>query len=286
MADNINSSDNWDLIVKPQTSLFQLNLKEVWRYRDLILLMVKRDITAVYKQTVLGPVWMFVQPIFTTLIYTFTFGSANISTDGIPAILFYLMGQTFWTYFADCLNKTSSTFIANAGVFGKVYFPRLVMPLSVIISNLIKLGIQLLLLTGVYAYYSISTDAVSPQWEYFILLPFFIIILGIFGLSLGILFSSFTTKYRDFVFLLGFAVQLLMFLSCVVFPATMFKGTTQSLILSNPVASSLEAMKFILTGHGLFSVSHILIGFAVTTVMFLLSILIFNRTEKSFMDTV
>lgn len=286
MADNIHSSDDWDLIVKPQTSLFQLNLKEVWRYRDLILLMVKRDITAVYKQTVLGPVWMFVQPIFTTLIYTFTFGSAKISTDGIPAILFYLMGQTFWTYFADCLNKTSNTFIANAGVFGKVYFPRLVMPLSVIISNLIKLGIQLLLLICVYVYYCIQSDTIYPQWEYFILLPFFIFILGIFGLSLGILFSSFTTKYRDFVFLLGFAVQLLMFLSCVVFPATMFKGTTQSLILLNPVASSLEAMKFILTGHGLFSVSHILIGLAITTAMFLLSILIFNRTEKSFMDTV
>lgn len=286
MADNVHSSDDWDLIVKPQTSLFQLNLKEVWRYRDLILLMVKRDITAVYKQTVLGPVWMFVQPIFTTLIYTFTFGSAKISTDGIPAILFYLMGQTFWTYFADCLNKTSNTFIANAGVFGKVYFPRLVMPLSVIISNLIKLGIQLLLLICVYVYYCIQADTIYPQWEYFILLPFFIFILGIFGLSLGILFSSFTTKYRDFVFLLGFAVQLLMFLSCVVFPATMFKGTTQSLILLNPVASSLEAMKFILTGHGLFSVSHILIGLAITTAMFLLSILIFNRTEKSFMDTV
>lgn len=286
MADTINNSDKWDLIVKPQTSLFQLNLKEVWRYRDLILLMVKRDITAVYKQTVLGPVWMFVQPIFTTLIYTFTFGSANISTDGIPAILFYLMGQTLWTYFADCLNKTSNTFIANAGVFGKVYFPRLVMPISVIISNLIKLGIQLLLLIVVYVYYCISSDAISPQWEYVVLLPFFVVILGIFGLSLGILFSSFTTKYRDFVFLLGFAVQLLMFLSCVVFPATMFKGTTQFLILCNPVASTLEATKFILTGHGLFSVYHILIGLAITSVMFLLSILIFNRTEKSFMDTV
>lgn len=286
MADNVDSSDNWDLIVKPQTSLFQLNLKEVWRYRDLILLMVKRDITAVYKQTILGPVWMFVQPIFTTLIYTFTFGSANISTDGIPAILFYLMGQTFWTYFADCLNKTSNTFIANAGVFGKVYFPRLVMPVSVIMSNLIKLGIQLLLLICVYIYYCIKVDSIHPQWEYFILLPFFIFVLGIFGLSLGILFSSFTTKYRDFVFLLGFAVQLLMFLSCVVFPATMFKGTTQFIILCNPVASALEAMKFILTGHGIFSVYHILIGLAITSVMFLLSILIFNRTEKSFMDTV
>ncbi len=286
MADNIHSSDNWDLIVKPQTSLFQLNLKEVWRYKDLILLMVKRDITAVYKQTILGPIWMFVQPIFTTLIYTFTFGNAKISTDGMPPILFYLMGQTFWTYFADCLNKTSNTFIANAGVFGKVYFPRLVMPISVIISNLIKLGIQLMLLICIYIYYGIQVDTIYPQWEYFILLPFFIFVLGVFGLSLGILFSSFTTKYRDFVFLLGFAVQLLMFLSCVVFPATMFKGTTQFLILLNPVASSLEAMKFILTGHGLFSVSHILIGLAVTTVMFLLSILIFNRTEKSFMDTV
>ncbi len=281
-----NLNQTWDIIIKPKSSLFQLNLKEVWTYKDLIFLLVKRDLTAAYKQTVLGPVWMFIQPIFTTLIYTFTFGQAKISTDGIPALLFYLIGLTFWNYFADCLNKTSTTFIANAGVFGKVYFPRLVMPLSVIMSNLIKLGIQVVLLFIVYLYFLANTSLINLQWQYLMLLPFFIILLGLFGLSLGILFSSLTTKYRDFTFLLGFAVQLLMFLSCVVFPATLFKGNIQKLIMCNPVASVLEAIKFILTGHGIFSIHYIIISCGITFILFMFSIVIFNRTEKVFMDTV
>lgn len=281
-----NLNQTWDIIIKPKSSLFHLNLKEVWTYKDLIFLLVKRDLTAAYKQTVLGPVWMFIQPIFTTLIYTFTFGQAKISTDGIPALLFYLIGLTFWNYFADCLNKTSTTFIANAGVFGKVYFPRLVMPLSVIMSNLIKLGIQVVLLFIVYLYFLANTSLINLQWQYLMLLPFFIILLGLFGLSLGILFSSLTTKYRDFTFLLGFAVQLLMFLSCVVFPATLFKGNIQKLIMCNPVASVLEAIKFILTGHGIFSIHYIIISCGITFILFMFSIVIFNRTEKVFMDTV
>lgn len=279
-------SEDWDIIVKPKNSFFSLNLKEVWAYKDLIFLMVKRDVTAIYKQTVLGPLWIFIQPIFTTLIYTFTFGQANLSTDGIPALLFYLIGQTFWNYFSECLNKTSNTFIANASVFGKVYFPRLVMPLSVIISNLLKLSIQLVLMLIVFTYFYFTSNVLQPQWQYIILLPFFVFLLGLFSLSLGILFSSLTTKYRDFSFLLGFAVQLIMFLSCVIFPASMFKGITQKIMLFNPVASSLESIKFILTGHGVFSLHYILIGIAISTVLFLFSILIFNRTEKSFMDTV
>lgn len=279
-------STSWDIIVKPKSSLFSLNLKEVWAYKDLILLLVKRDVTAVYKQTVLGPVWMFIQPIFATLIYTFTFGQANLSTDGIPAILFYLIGQTFWNYFAECLNKTSTTFIANASVFGKVYFPRLVMPLSVIISNLLRLGIQIVLMTIVYLYYFFTTGTLQPATPYLIVLPFFIILLGAFSLSLGILFSSFTTKYRDFTFLLGFAVQLIMFLSCVVFPASMFKGTVQKLIMCNPVAVCLEGIKYALTGHGVFSFQYLALSAVVTLVLFLFAIIIFNRTEKSFMDTV
>jgi lipopolysaccharide transport system permease protein len=279
-------SADWDIIVRPKSSLFSLNIREVWVYKDLILLLVKRDVTAIYKQTILGPLWMFIQPIFATLVYTFTFGQANLSTDGIPALLFYLIGQTFWTYFSECLNKTSNTFIANASVFGKVYFPRLVMPFSVIISNLLRLSIQILLLLIVYIYFYKTTQLLDPQLKYFIVLPFFVILLGLFSLSLGILFSSLTTKYRDFTFLLTFAVQLIMFLSCVVFPASMFKGITQKLIMCNPVAASLEAIKFILTGHGFFSLQYIVLSVIITTGLFLTSIVIFNRTEKSFMDTV
>lgn len=277
---------DWDIIVRPQNSLFSINLREVWAYKDLIFLLVKRDITSIYKQTILGPLWMFIQPIFATLIYTFTFGQANLTTDGIPALLFYLIGQTFWNYFSECLNKTSVTFIANAAVFGKVYFPRLVMPFSVIISNLIKLGIQLLLLLLVFCYFYFSGSTIQIQWAYLSLIPFFIVLLGIFSLSLGILFSSLTTKYRDFTFLLGFAIQLLMFLSCVVFPANMFKGVTYKIMMCNPVASSLEAIKFILTGHGIFSMHYILGGIILTIILFLFSLIVFNKTEKSFMDTV
>lgn len=277
---------DWDIVVKPQVSVFQTNLKEVWAYRDLILLLVKRDLTALYKQTVLGPLWMFIQPIFTTLIYTFTFGQAKISTDGVPAILFYLIGQTFWGYFSECLTKTSSTFIANASVFGKVYFPRMVVPVSVIISNLARLGIQVILLIVIYFYYFINTSQLHPQLHLFFLLPIFVLITGLFSLALGILFSSLTTKYRDFNFLIGFAVQLVMFVSCVVLPASMFSGKVQYIMLCNPVAGCMEGIRFVLTGHGVFSGYFLIINVAITLVLLGIAIIMFNRTEKSFMDTV
>ncbi len=287
MSVNVSQDQEWDIIVKPRSSLFQLNLKEVWAYKDLIALMVKRDLTSVYKQTVLGPLWMFIQPIFITAIYTFTFStSAGLSTDGIPPILFYLIGQTFWVYFAECLNKTSNTFITNASVFGKVYFPRLVMPFSVIISGLVKLGLQLILLFVVFLYYYFTTDQLHIQWTYIILLPAFVIIMAVFSLSLGVIFSSFTTKYRDFTFLLGFAVQLFMFLSFVTFPASMFSAGKQSILFCNPVAALMEGIKFILTGHGTPSVSYTVMALVTTTLLFFFSIIVFNKTEKSFMDTV
>lgn len=277
---------DWDIIVKPKSTAFGLNLKEVWAYRDLILLLVKRDLTALYKQTILGPVWMFVQPVFATLIYTFTFGKANISTDGIPALLFYLMGQTFWTYFSECLTKTSSTFITNASVFGKVYFPRLVVPISVVLSNLARLAIQIALLVLVYVYFYTTTQSITPVWYLFVLLPFYILLLGAFSLSLGLLFSSLTTKYRDFNFLINFAVQLVMFISCVVFPASMFSSKLQFFILCNPVAGAMESIKYITTGHGVFSLFYTSINTLVTLVLLIIAIIMFNRTEKLFMDTV
>ena len=277
----------WDLVVKPKSSNFQLNLKEVWAYKDLIWLLVKRDITSVYKQTILGPLWMIIQPIFTTAIYTFTFSvSARMSTDGIPPVLFYLLGQTFWNYFSDCLNKTSNTFVSNAAVFGKVYFPRLVVPLSVIISNLIKLGLQFALFLVVYCYYDFTTDQLQLQLKLLPILPLCIILLGLFSLSLGIIFSSFTTKYRDLIFLLSFAVQLLMFASCVVFPVSMYSPHAQSILMYNPIVTIMEAIKFVLTGNGLFSVYYLFINTVTIAVILLMAIVVFNRTEKSFMDTV
>jgi lipopolysaccharide transport system permease protein len=279
--------EDWDIIVRPRESFFRLNLKEVWQYKDLILLMARRDIVSIYKQTVLGPLWMLIQPIFTTAIYTFTFSySAGISTDGIPPVLFYLMGQTFWTYFADGLNKTSNTFVANSAVFGKVYFPRLVMPVSVIISNLVKLSIQISLLCIVYLYFFITTSDIHPHYSYFILLPVLILFLGVFGLSLGIMFSAYTTKYRDFTFLLAFTVQLIMFASCVVFPLGMYSDNLKQFFLFNPIVAYLEAIKYILTGHGVISIMHLLMDSVIVMMILLFSIFSFNKTERSFMDTV
>lgn len=283
---SINNNQDWDIIVKPKSGLFGFNIKEVLAYKDLILLLVKRDITAVYKQTILGPLWMVIQPIFTTAIYTFTFSAtAKMSTDSIPPILFYLMGQIFWTYFADSLNKTSNTFIANASVFGKVYFPRIVVPISIIISNLVKLGIQTLLFFLVYIYYAQKSDEIHLTM-YALLIPVFIVSLGVFGLSLGIIFSSLTTKYRDFTFLLGFAVQLIMFASCVVFPLSMYSERVQSILIYNPIVSIMEALRFSLTGHGIFNFANLMINEVIILLFFFVGILLFNKTEKTFMDTV
>lgn len=279
--------EEWDLVIRPKSSWFNVNLAELWAYKDLIMLMVKRDVTAIYKQTILGPLWMFLQPLFTTAIYTFTFStSARLSTDTIPPVLFYLIGQTFWTYFSECLNKTSNTFIANSAVFGKVYFPRLVMPFSVVISNLVKLGLQIILLLACFLYFYFSSGQIHPQWNLIYILPFCVIFLGLFSLSLGIFFSSVTTKYRDFNFLLSFAVQLLMFASCVVFPLSMYSEKTQMLLMYNPIVTCMEALRFSLTGHGNFSIYYLGITSIITIFCLFFSVLVFNRTEKSFMDTV
>ncbi len=283
------TNEKWDIIVKPKTPLFEINFKEIWAYKDLITLLVKRDITTVYKQTLLGPLWMFIQPVFITAIYTFTFSySAKISTDGLPPVLFYLLGLTFWNYFADCLNKTAGTFVSNASIFGKVYFPRLVVPISVVIANLIKLGLQFLLLLIVYVYFYLTTNQIHPQYDKLVIIPFLVIILGLLSLGIGLFFSSFTTKYRDFVFLMGFVVQLLMYASCVVFPISMYseKIEIQKILMYNPIVSCLEAIKFVLTGHGYFSWYYLFTGLIITIFICLLSIIVFNRTEKTFMDTV
>ncbi|MDI9339194.1 MAG: ABC transporter permease [Sediminibacterium sp.] len=281
-----NTNTDWDLIVKPQGAFFRLNLKELWAYRDLIILMVKRDLTALYKQTILGPVWMFLQPLFTTLLYTFLSKQAQFKTDNLPPLLFYLIGQTYWLYFAECFTKTSNTFITNASVFGKVYFPRMVMPVSVIVSNLIRLGIQMLMMLCVYGYYLVTTNDLHPQYGLLVLQPFLIVLLGLFALGLGVLFSAVTTKYRDFSFLLGFGLQLFMFVSGIVFPASTFSEKTRFVLMMNPVMSVTEAIKFGLTGQGYFSPLHLGVAVVAVVLVLFFSIMVFNRTERNFMDTV
>jgi len=280
--------EHWDLVIKPQNKWYQIDLAAIWRYRDLLMLLVRRDFVSVYKQTILGPIWFFIQPVITSLTFTFIFGDlAKISTDGMPAILFYMAGITLWTYFADCLNKTSTTFVTNASVFGKVYFPRLIMPLSVLVSNLIKLGIQVAIFVTIWVYYLITTDKVHPQWELMWMLPVLIFMMAGLGLGFGILISSLTTKYRDLTFLIGFGVQLLMYGSSVIIPVSSITNPKiKMLMLLNPLTSIIEAFKYIFLGSGYYSGMWLAYGFIFMFFIVALSVLVFNKVEKSFMDTV
>jgi lipopolysaccharide transport system permease protein len=251
------------------------------------MLLVRRDFVAVYKQTILGPLWFFIQPILTSLTFTFIFsGIANISTDGNPAILFYMAGITIWTYFSDCLNKTSNTFVANAGVFGKVYFPRLIVPLSVLVSNLIKFGIQFLIFLILWIYFLANGQQINPQWGLMWVLPFLIIIMAGLGLGFGIVISSLTTKYRDLSFLIGFGVQLLMYGSSVVLPISSMSEKIQKIMLLNPLTSIIEAFKFVFMGSGYFEVISLVYSAVFMLIVLMIGVVIFNKVEKSFMDTV
>src|SRR5487761_2513762 len=215
--------EHWDMIIQPKGHLFELNLKEVWKYRDLLLLFVKRDFIASYKQTILGPLWHFIQPIFTTIMFLLVFGKiANIPTDGIPPILFYMSGITMWNYFSSCLNSTSNTFVANAGIFGKVYFPRLVIRLSTVMSNLVKFGIQFLLLIAVFVFYALKGTPAHVSVS-LLMIPVLVLMMAGMGLGLGIIISSLTTKYRDLNVLIGFAVQLLMYATPIAYPLSFLK---------------------------------------------------------------
>ncbi|MBL7837658.1 MAG: ABC transporter permease, partial [Bacteroidetes bacterium] len=217
----------YTFIIKPKRSLWDVNLKELWQYRDLLMLLVKRDFISVYKQTILGPIWFFIHPMLTTVTFTIVFGMfAQLPTDGIPTILFYLTGVTFWNYFSSCLTATSNTFITNAAVFGKVYFPRLIVPISIVISNLMKLAIQFLLLIIVWVYYMVVNDSVHPQ-STLIFVPVILLLFALMGLGFGLLFSALTTKYRDLSFLIAFGVQLLMYASAVIFPVSVLSAEKQ-----------------------------------------------------------
>lgn len=279
--------EQWDIVIEPQTSLLNINLKDVWKYRDLLLLMVRRDFVAFYKQTILGPIWFFIQPLLTTAMYFVIFTKvAGIKTDDVPPMLFYLAGVTCWNYFSESLTKTADTFNANASIFGKVYFPRLIIPLSIVVSNLIRLFIQFLLFLALWLYYLATTNLVQPHWNMILLLPFLIILMAALSLGLGIIFSSLTTKYRDLRFLLTFGIQLAMFATPVVYPLSLAPQKYKWLIAANPFTAIIETFRYAFLGKGDFNWIYLGYSAAATVVILFAGIMIFNKVEKNFMDTV
>jgi lipopolysaccharide transport system permease protein len=276
-------------IIRPNSSFFDLNLKEIWRYKDLLFLFVRRDFVAVYKQTILGPLWFIIQPIFTTLVFTVVFGQlASIPTDGLPQVLFYMCGITCWNYFAECVTKTSNTFVTNSAIFGKVYFPRLILPLSVILTNLLKFGIQFLLFLAIFFYYIYSGSNISPN-IYIFTLPLLLFIMATLGLGFGLIISSLTTKYRDFQFLISFGIQLFMYATPIVYPLSLAKeklGAYGWIATVNPMTSIIETMKFAFLGEGIFSWNNLAYSLIFSLVLLFLGVIVFNRVEKTFMDTV
>ena len=276
----------WDLTINPHSKWYDLRIKEIFKYKDLLFLFVKRDFVSIYKQTIFGPLWFFLQPIITAITFTVIFGSlAKISTDGLPQILFYMCGITLWNYFADTLTKTSDTFSSNANIFGKVYFPRMIAPLSVVVSNLIKLGIQFLLFLGIWIYYLIQSDLIHPN-KMLVLIPFLIILIGFMALSFGIIISSLTTKYRDLKFLVTFGIQLMMYASPIVYPLSIVPEKYKWIIVANPVTSIIETFKYAFLGVGEFSWLYLGYSTLFTIILFMIGLVIFHRVEKSFMDTV
>lgn len=274
---HITSKHNW----------YDLNLKEVWQYRDLIWLFTERNFVVKYKQTILGPMWIFLNPLISSLIYAFVFGGiAGIGTDGVPSILFYLAGNAIWNYFASCVTQNASTFTANAGVFGKVYFPRLTMPLSNVLSSVLQFGVQMILVLGFLVYYVI-TGAVAPNWGAWLLIPVVLLHLGLLGLGCGIIISSLTTKYRDLAILVTFGVSLWMYITPVVYPMSQLgDGLMKTVLMLNPVTAPVELFRYAVLGQGTIMPEYLAISGIVTLVVLVLGIMIFNKVEKTFMDTV
>ncbi|MBW8011276.1 MAG: ABC transporter permease [Chloroflexi bacterium] len=277
----------WDMIIEPQRRLFDLRLGELWKYRDLVMLFVRRDFVAVYKQTILGPIWYLIQPLLTTITFTVIFGNiAKLPTDGLPQFLFYMSGTVVWAYFADCLNKTSNTFVQNAGLFGKVYFPRLAVPVSILISNLIAFAIQFGFFILFVLYFAARGTALQPDWTWIAFSPVLLLMMAGLGLGLGIIVSSLTTKYRDLRFLVTFGVSLLMYATPVIYPVSSIPENFQWIILANPMTPIVEAFRYAFLGAGTVNPGHLLYSFSFMIVVVFLGSLIFNRVEQTFMDTV
>lgn len=280
-----NTEQQWTETIESKHSLFDLNLKEVWRYKDLVYMFVKRDFVSSFKQTILGPIWFFINPIFTTVVYIIVFGNiAKLSTDGAPKILFYLAGITLWNYFSSCLNATSTVFTANAGIFGKVYFPRLAMPISIVLSNLMRFGVQMGLFLLIFLYYLVKGE-VQPNW-WILATPFLILLMAMFALGAGMIFSSLTTKYRDVQMLLSFGVTLYMYATPVIYPISSLRGIFKTLAFYNPLTGIFECFKYAWLGVGDFNVKMLLISSAIIILILAVGTIVFNKVEKSFMDTV
>jgi lipopolysaccharide transport system permease protein len=281
--------DNHNWTIEAKSSLFDLKLKEIWAYRDLLGLLVRRDFVSFYKQTILGPLWFFIQPLFTTLIFTFIFGNlAGISTDGLPKPLFYMAGITAWNYFADCLTKTSTVFRDNAGIFGKVYFPRLIMPLSIVVSNLVRFGVQMILFLMLVAYYYFTGATFQITWA-IMLFPLVVVLMALLGLGTGMIISAMTTKYRDLAFLVTFGVQLLMYATTVIYPLStaIEKYPAYSWIIEfNPMTPIIETFRYGFLGEGSFSWGGLGYAMAITMALLMGGIIIFNKVERTFVDTV
>lgn len=279
----------WDIVIQPNSKLLSLDLKEVWRYKDLLFMYVKRDIVTLYKQTILGPVWYLIQPLMTTIMFMFVFGGiAGIPTDGLPQPLFYMAGILCWNYFSECLTKCSETFNANQHIFGKVYFPRLVVPFSITISNLLKFGIQFVLFIAVYVFFICKGFSPHITW-YILLLPLLVIMLAGLGLGFGLIISSMTTKYRDLRFLVSFGVQLWMYITPVIYPLSILKSNYPSYvwaIVINPLTSIIETFKLAFLGQGTFEWAYLLYSLVFTIIVMFLGMLTFNKVQRSFMDVI
>jgi lipopolysaccharide transport system permease protein len=276
----------WTIIIRPKVGWFDFNMKELWQYRDLILLFVRRDFVSVYQQTILGPLWFIIQPLLTTVMFTIVFGNiANIPTDGLPHLLFYLSGTVTWSYFSECLNKTSNTFIANAGIFGKVYFPRLSVPVSIVISNLIAFALQFSIFLCFLIYYIIKGNTVIPN-SMILFTPILILMMALLGLGLGIIISALTTKYRDLRFLVNFGIQLFMYATPVIYPLSVIPEKYRVWILVNPMTSIVETFRYAYLGKGAFEWNYLGISAIFTLCILFVGIMLFSKIEKTFMDTV
>ena len=279
-------NNNWTTIIKPKAGWFDINLKELFQYKDLIIMFVKRDFKTLYKQTILGPLWIIINPLLTTLMFTIVFGNiANISTDGMPQIVFYMLGTTVWTYFSTCLTKTSTTFTGNAAIFGKVYFPRLVTPISTVISGLINFAVQFVMFLGFAIYYYVTGAPIHPN-IYILITPLLLVQLACLSLGFGIIISSLTTKYRDLAVLVTFGVQLWMYATPVVYPASQIGGKLKTLMMLNPVSPIVESFRYAFLGSVSIPWNYLGISVITTLVVLFIGVVLFSRVEKTFMDTV
>lgn len=279
------TEEQWDSVIESRHSLFDINLKELWHYRDLLVLFVRRDFVTVYKQTILGPLWFFIQPLLTTITFTIIFGNvAQLSTDGAPKIIFYMAGITLWNYFSTCLTTVSGVFNANAGIFGKVYFPRLIMPLTIVISNLMKFGVQFLLFVC-FVIYFVFQNRIHPN-SWILITPIIVVLMAIISMGIGLILSSMTTKYKDLNQLIGFGVQLFMYATPVIYPSSSVPQNYQWVVELNPLVGLFDYMRYAYLGVGEFTFSDLIYPSLFSVLILAVGVLVFNKTQKTFMDTV